>query len=395
MQAKRLKEHGRHGLDLYGPSPEERETVMQGQIIMEEHERWQWQEPGTAWKGAGLYHITLTATDRRPVLGLLDMPEADPTKAIVRRTALGDALVDCLLSIPSHHPEVRVLHFCLMPDHLHAVLYVQRTMPQGIRALVRGFWQAVKKLGRAWTAGQQQGQAYAAPSSIPPNAIRGLKDDSARLTAAAVSLRQALGDEAYYGLEPVFREMPFIRPMTRYSQLQTAIRYIDMNPQRLATKRLRPGLFRVQKGIAVGGRSYDGVGNATLLMRERFATVHVRQQMVKQAEQGNSTPLRNYMNSCVLQAREGVVMVSPFISTQEKQVQQVLQREQKPLILLSADGFRDYYKPADVLFDACAAGRLLILSPWPYDDGRRHISRADCVALNAMAEEICNDLNNE
>ena len=395
MQAKRLKEHGRRAFCLYGPSPEESKTAMKGQIIMEEHERWQWQEPGTAWKGAGLYHITLTATDRRPVLGLLDMPEADPTKAIVRRTALGDALVDCLLSIPSHHPEVRVLHFCLMPDHLHAVLYVQHTMPQGIRALVRGFWQAAKKLGRAWTAS----------SSIPPNAIRGevkeeagsqrLKEESARLTAAAVSLRQALGDEAYYGLEPVFREMPFIRPMTRRSQLQTTIRYIDMNPQRLATKRLRPGLFRVQKGIAVGGRSYDGVGNATLLMRERFATVHVRHLMVKQAEQGNSTPLRNYMNSCVLQAREGVVMVSPFISTQEKQVQQVLQREQKPLILLSADGFRDYYKPADVLFDACAAGRLLILSPWPYDDGRRHISRADCIALNAMAEEICNNLNNE
>jgi hypothetical protein len=31
---------------------------------------------------------------------------------------------------------------------------------------------------------------------------------------------------------------------------------------------------------------------------------------------------------------------------------------------------------------------LLILSPWQYDAGKRHISRADCMALNAMAEEI-------
>ena len=29
------------------------------------------------------------------------------------------------------------------------------------------------------------------------------------------------------------------------------------------------------------------------------------------------------------------------------------------------------------------------LSPWSYDAGKRHISRADCVALNNMAEEIC------
>ena len=95
------------------------------------------------------------------------------------------------------------------------------------------------------------------------------------------------------------------------------------------------------------------------------------------------------MNSRVLMARKGVVMVSPFISPQEKQVMQVLITEQHPFILLADNGFRDYYKPSDALFDACAAGRVLILSPWPYDAGKRRISRADCVSLNTMAEEFC------
>ena len=81
-------------------------------------------------------------------------------------------------------------------------------------------------------------------------------------------------------------------------------------------------------------------------------------------------------------------MVSPFISDHEKQVMQVLLREHLPFIYLVDNGFRDYYKPSDALFDACAAGRVLILSPWPYDATKRHISRADCVALNTMAEEI-------
>lgn len=107
---------------------------------MVEQEKWQWQEPGTTWKGVGLYHITLTVTSRQPLLGSLIIPDNDPSKAIVKRTALGNALVDCLLSIASYHPEVQVLHFCLMPDHLHAVLYVRRTMPKGIRMVVRGFW---------------------------------------------------------------------------------------------------------------------------------------------------------------------------------------------------------------------------------------------------------------
>ena len=202
-----------------------------------------------------------------------------------------------------------------------------------------------------------------------------------------------MGDEAYYQLPPVFSEMPFIRPMGHSTQLPNTIRYIDMNPQRLATKRLKPGFFRVQRGLAIGERKYDGVGNSTILLSEHFAPVHVRQKMVKAAELGNDTNLRDYMNSCVLKARKGVVMVSPFISRQEKQVMQVLLREQLPFILLADNGFRDYYKPSDILFDACASGRVLILSPWLYDANKRHISRGDCVALNAMAEEICNQLS--
>ena len=72
---------------------------------------------------------------------------------------------------------------------------------------------------------------------------------------------------------------------------------------------------------------------------------------------------------------------------------QVLLQEQEPFVILTDNGFRDYFKPSDELFDACAAGRLLILSPWSYDEGKRHISRSECVALNTMAEEICKCFN--
>ena len=100
-------------------------------------------------------------------------------------------------------------------------------------------------------------------------------------------------------------------------------------------------------------------------------------------------PLRENMNSCVLSARKGAIMVSPFISPKEKEVMHVLLKEKLPFIILSDHGFRDYYKPSDALFDAVAAGMVLILSPWQHDPNKRHISRADCVALNSMAEEIC------
>ena len=370
---------------------------------MAEQEKWKWQEPGTTWKGVGLYHVTLTIPDRGPLLGRLEVPGNNPDKAVVRRSALGNALVDSLLGIPHYHPEVQVLHFCLMPDHLHAVLYVRRTMTTGIRGVVRGFWQGAKKLGRAWSASSsasapnyirgkyQKGQSYS--QEKPGNSQEGLggnclREETVRLETSAASLRERLGGESYCQLSPVFTEMPFIRPMGHNTQLPNTIRYIDMNPQRLATKRQKPGFFCVQRNIVIGARSYDGVGNTMLLMAEKMAVVHVRSALVKAAERGDVKPLRNYKNSCVLAARKGAVMVSPFISPHEKQVMQVLLDEQWPFICLTDNGFRDYYKPSDALFDACAAGRVLILSPWQYDAGKRHISRADCVALNNMAEEI-------
>ena len=332
--------------------------------IMTDRETWQWQESGSAWRGVGVYHITLTVPSRELLLGALVVSDDDPSKAHIERTALGNAVVDELYVMCRHYPAIRILQFCLMPDHLHAIIHVRQVMDTSIRAVIRGYWQGVKKHGRAYTL------------------------------SVASELNSEPTNEGAYPF-PVFTERPFIRPLSRRGQLHTMIRYVQMNPQRLATKRLKPGFFRVQKEISVGNRSHDGVGNVGLLMQESYCPVHVRRAMVEKANGGDDKELRDYKNACVLKARQGAVMVSPFISPDEKEVMQVLLKENSPFILLTDNGFRDYYKPTDILFDACAAGRLLILSPWSYDSGKRHISRADCVALNAMAEEICNSLTGE
>ena len=359
-------------------------------------DQWQWQEPGTAWRGVCTYHITLTVPSRQPLLGTLVISQNDPSQARVERTALGNAVVDELYVMCRHYPAIRVFQFCLMPDHLHAVIRVTKVMDTSIRSVLRGYWQGVKKLGRAHTLAVSalavspelnsgittEGQATTQAGKTPEGkTTEGATAQGGKTTEG----RTADGGWAF----PIFTERPFIRPLSRRGQMQTMIHYVRMNPQRLATKRLMPGFFRVQKGIKIGGRSFDGVGNVALLHAEHYDVVHVRSMWVKAAELGDSQDLRDYMNSRVLKARKGVVMVSPFISQQEKQVMQVLLQEQHPFILLADNGFREYYKPSDALFDACAAGRVLILSPWPYDAGKRHISRADCVNLNNMAEEFC------
>lgn len=328
---------------------------------------WHWQEPNTAWYGVGIYHVTLTVSDRQPLLGRLVIPENDPKQASIERTELGDEVTEEALRINHYYPDIRVIQHCLMPDHLHVIYYVTKPMTKSIKSVIRGLWQGVKKIGRAYTIAKET-------PFIHPELNSGKTD----------------GDNTYPS--PIFTEQPFIRPLSRRGQLQVMIHYVQMNPQRLATKRLMPGYFRVQEGIEIAGRKYAGVGNVALLQAKRYAPVHVRSTMVDEAIHGDDQRLRDYMNGCVLAARQGAVMVSPFISEKEKEVMVVLLAEEHPMIVLADNGFRDYYKPSAGLFDAVAAGKVLILSPWEYDAGKKHISRADCVALNGMAEEICSGL---
>lgn len=321
---------------------------------MAEHDIWHWQVPGTAWKGAGLYHVTLTIPSRDPLLGTLVIPNNDPVQARVDIEPLGRALLECQRQVSIYHPEIQVLHYCLMPDHLHAVWYVKKQMPKGIMTAVRGFWQGAKKAADELSL-----------SSFTPNTIR------------------------QNCQERIFTEMPFVRPMGHRDQLPITIRYIDMNPQRLATKKLMPGFFRVQEGIEISGRTYRGIGNIALLDAANYEPVHVRRTMVEEAEHGEKQRLRDYMNGCVLAAREGIVMVSPFISPQERAVMDVLIKEKHSFVYIADNGFSDYYKPSDGLFDSVAEGRVLILSSWEYDSSKRHVTRDECVAMNKMAEEIC------
>lgn len=323
------------------------------------NEQRHWQEQGTAWRGVGIYHVTLVVPSREALLGRLVIPENDPKQAVVERTEVGEKIIHALALITQYHPEIRLLQYCLMPDHLHAILHVTRPMETSIRSVIRGFWQGVKKLGREYVL------------SLDPNNIRNKEQNS-----EAVS--------------PVFTEQPFIRPLTHRGQLQSMYQYVRLNPQRLATKRLMPGYFRVQEGIEMAGRKYSGVGNIGILQAEKFLPVHVRRIWVEDAEQhGDARQLREYMNGCVLAARQGTVMVSPFISPKEKEVLEVLLREKHSIIYIAENGFDEYYKPAEGLFEAVAEGRMLILSPWEYDADKRHVSRAECVAMNQMAEEIC------
>lgn len=200
--------------------------------------------------------------------------------------------------------------------------------------------------------------------------------------------------------------------MSHRGHLQIMMNYVHENPCRLALKRLHPDSFRVTRGVTIGGTTYDAVGNLLLLYTRHSQTIHVHKELVWLAEgksdsgcmaraqrdaeaagyRGDTQPLRDYMNGCVLEARKGVVSVSPFVSPHEQKIRDVLIREGHPIIYLTDNGFPEYYKPGDPWTRAVAAGQVLVLAPTIYDPQHK-LLRSQCRLLNGQAEAIVASLN--
>ena len=87
-------------------------------------------------------------------------------------------------------------------------------------------------------------------------------------------------------------------------------------------------------------------------------------------------------------ARGGAVLVSPSISTGEKRTMRTAFDEGLPLILITANGLGEYSKPGGAYFDACAQGRLLILSPFERQNRKVTLTRRMCMEMNELARLI-------
>ena len=368
---------------------------------MDESKKWHWQT-SKAWYGIGIYHVTLVVPSREPLLGKLVIPENDAKQALVERTELGERITEEALRINRYYPEIRVIQHCLMPDHLHIIYYVTEPMEASIKSVIRGLWQGVKKIGRAYTENNKTffnselNSEETDGEKMPATGIEETGREKMLTTGVVETGREKMPatgvvETGRVYANPIFTEVPFIRPMSRRGQLQAMIHYVQMNPQRLATKRLLPGYFRVQQDVEINGRRYDAVGNIKILQAESFSPVHVRRIWVEDAERhGDDSKLRGYKNGCISAARQGTVMVSPFISPHEKAVLDYLLREGHSVIYIADNGLGEYYKPCAGLFEAVAEGRMLILSPWQHEPEKKHVTREECAMMNQMAEEICN-----
>lgn len=324
-----------------------------------------------------IYMITIAVEGRRPLLGRLEgdvtAQRGTPEWPHLVPTPLGEAVAKAWKDIPRYHPEVSVLGFQLMPDHIHGIIFVERRLEVGLGKVVLGFKQGCNKAYRSLLSSSVE--CVAVPQQ--PNSIAVIQQHTQQHVQQPPPQPSTSTGNAGFLFERGYHD----RILLHAGQLDTLRAYLADNPYRLAMKRAHPDLLTVRPDVDICGRKCSLVGNQQLLQAEQLLQVRISRSIAPEL-------LEQEKQRLLASAQEGAVLVSPAISPGEKAIMRAAFDLKLPLIVLLDNGLDPMSKPKGERFYATAEGRLLLLSPFPHRSERRKVSRDECNVLNALAWDI-------
>ncbi len=345
-----------------------------------------------------MYMITMEVEDRRPLFGrIIGNPYAPANSSDAPRielTELGKAVQDEWMGIHAYYPQIEVRAVQMMPDHMHGILFVKSRLPVHLGQVISGFKAGCRKRQRALEGAaakpqptEKKGTQSAGEQGARSEGEQGARNAGEQGTRSAgmegeVASRAAASPQVA-ALPPPGTAQLFAKGyndliLRSYEELQNWEHYLRDNPRRLLLKRARPDWLRPFFNLKIGATTYSGIGNRNLLRSPRRLPVRVSRRLTKEQIEAVTA---QYMEA----ARHGAVLVSPAISPGEKQVMRTAFDAGFPTIVLMENGFTAMSKPKGEQFDACANGRLLMLSPWEHHNEKRAINAAQCTQLNLMA----------
>lgn len=94
---------------------------------------------------------------------------------------------------------------------------------------------------------------------------------------------------------------------------------------------------------------------------------------------------------CLEAAARGIVLVSGRIAKGEQEIIDEAVHNGFPVVIVHDNGFPDRYHPSQERLDQCAAGRLLLVTPWQYRYRPKSeaISVTECKTMNCVAQALC------
>lgn len=339
----------------------------------------------------GLYMVTLVIEGRRPLLGTLagniDCKEGDEAPHVIL-SPFGEQVKQCWLAIQEHQPEIETMKLCIMPDHIHGILFIHEKIERHLGHVINGFKagtrKAARQLGIIAEAMPQPTEPAATPvlnAAAPvPNTTTPVPNAAVPVTYAEASPQPNKSKHPSHGTiwEPNYND----RILLKKNQLHHWLAYLDDNPRRLLLKRQHLDFFTQLSPIPVLNITMPAMGNRFLLERP----IKLQVQCSRHLYQDEIEQRKQYFLEA---GRNGAVIVSPCISPGEQQIATACMAEGIPLIVLLLKGFSPYFKPQPRYYEACAQGRLLMLAPYPFQNEKIADMRQRCLWLNDLAARIC------
>lgn len=353
----------------------------------------------------GIYLVTIATEARRPLLGTLAGDASlyeGPDAPHVVLSPLGERVKEEWFGITRYYHQIEVIRLCIMPDHIHGVLFVHEKLPRHLGHVINDFKtgtrRAARELGIIPDAKPAITEAKPQPTKPTPSPSLPSSQATTSLSSPQVttslSSPQVLYAEALPQSHPQQNQGPKHPPhgtlwepgyndriLFFKGQLQRMLTYLDDNPRRLLLKRQHPEYFTQLGTITAAGTAMAAMGNPALLAAPKKLQVQCSRHLYPwEIEQQKETFLAA--------GREGAVIVSPCISPGERQIATACMAAGVPLIVLLLKGFPPFFKPQPRYLEACAAGRLLLLSPYPHQNERLTDMRRRCLHLNDLAAAI-------
>ena len=323
-------------------------------------ERFVWKRHKDIFKGVGIYHITFVVTGRQPLLGELAIDHDEPR---CLPTDLGRAISHDLDEIQQRRPYVRLLAKQLMPDHIHVLLYVTEDCSVSIKEIARGMRQGWRQMATTVSIDPQMPSAEEYKQMPKGVAQMPSAEEYKQMPKGVTQMPKGVTQMPDTGTHQPLFETPFFRTLAHKGQLGTMIQYIHDNPRRAMLKQQNPDLFTLRRDTRVGELCFTSLGNLFLLDYPEKQPIICSRTLSEQQITAQQT-------DALYQAKNGCITVSAAISPGERQIARAVREAGAPLIILLKDGFpkagdpaEKYYKPGGVYFEACAAGRLLLLEP--------------------------------
>lgn len=334
----------------------------------------------------GVYLITLVVRERQRLLGGLNMDLRVPGVSLTELGKIVEEEWDKTAAIQAGKGrKVRSLGQVVMPDHWHGIIWVEEPMDKSVGDIVQAFKSACTSRWRKMLPA-------ASPSSDSPIEFKGRVWPNEAVMIRGLS---KVARKEYYAFKLGFVSRPLFDDnyddticMSR-GQLDNMVAYVKDNPRRAIMRKAFPDFMRRCLHVLIGEHEYAAFGNLFLLRwaDKQQVMCHRKHPMTQEPYETTDDFGRQY-ETWLSQARSGyTALVTPGISKGEQAVKNACILGRLPLILLQKEPITELWKPGPTLFEACANGGLLILSP--YGQSAQSSDYELFHNLNTLAEEIC------